>query len=128
MRAAVSGTEMCDAPELMDARKNHRHGRYLYDSEKTDVWAVGNIYFQLRSGMHLIANTILSIKGRESKAFTPATDTTRANDLFWRRRAAATEIAGLLPVCVVNTSPGHSLLRQVGKMATVHSAERKICI
>eukprot|EP00750_Incisomonas_marina_P027000 INCI6073.1.p1 GENE.INCI6073.1~~INCI6073.1.p1 ORF type:complete len:428 (+),score=74.16 INCI6073.1:620-1903(+) len=79
----VSGTEKFDAPELSTARKQHRGGQYVYDSEKTDVWAVGFIYFQLRSGLHLREADVLKFEGREEEVFTLKTPTERANHLFW---------------------------------------------
>ncbi len=57
--------------------------RYVYDSEKTDVWALGFIYFQLRTGLHLREADVLRFEGREHEVFTPKTDAARANDLFW---------------------------------------------
>ena len=63
----VTGTTHTDAPELTAARASHDRGQYLYDSEKTDVWAVGFIYFQLRTGIHLREKDILKFDGRETR-------------------------------------------------------------
>eukprot|EP00750_Incisomonas_marina_P018881 INCI3163.2.p2 GENE.INCI3163.2~~INCI3163.2.p2 ORF type:complete len:417 (+),score=91.14 INCI3163.2:85-1335(+) len=77
----VLGSDNTMAPEVKGYYAQKK-GQGLYDCEKSDIWSIGCIHFQLRTCLPLLDTHVLKAHIDD---FTEATESKRSNDRFWAK-------------------------------------------